>query len=805
MDAAAVLQPGTQISLRGERWTILASTHHFDCTSLRVAGSGRTNGGAIKTFLLPFDRIRPAAAASHPKLVGRRRWIHEFRRILSSCHPFGGLDVAATASLDLLPFQLEPALAMLRHGKLRLLIADEVGLGKTIQAGMILAQLASDHTDTRALVITPAGLRAQWRDELRCRFTLETTLADAAWLADTARCLPSHINPWSLPGIFVTSIDLVKRPEVLRSIEEVVWDAVVIDEAHGLGAATARLAAADALARRSRRVVLMTATPPYGDPAQMEALTSVGRLHEQEPVTIFRRTRREAGLSLTRRSVLLPVRISAVERRLHRALDAYAAAVWRECERRGDPRGRLATIVLRKRALSAPQSLALSLRRRLTLLSATAGELAEESQRALPWDDEGSLPDSVPDSVIGARGLENRTHECDWLQRLVALSEGASKADSKLRCLRRLLRRLREPVIVFTEYRDTLAYLAAQLAEHVPQVLHGGMSVAERDEVRRAFADSGTLLLATDAASEGLNLHHRCRVIVQFELPWTPMRLEQRCGRVDRLGQQSRVHEILLVARHTAERLVLAPLFTRIRNAAAAGDFAAGALSEIRIAEMLTKPRGEIAAPTPTAIWTSTRLLTEAQAEAVRLDELRRLALPSRVSSHPSTTPLLWSRQSPNRATLLVRSSLETTDGWVLATDLLAVCVNFELRREISDRAGAAALASELVHQHRELIWTAVERQLQPSPRADSARADAVHHALAAREQQMHIGLPSAATHLVQAGLFDRRTVIESERRRRVSTELGHEAEHRLTEYAKRLCRTRLGIVGILLGNGPPR
>ena len=182
------------------------------------------------------------------------------------------------------------------------------------------------------------------------------------------------------------------------------------------------------------------------------------------------------------------------------------------------------------------------------------------------------LDDGPPDSAIGASGLSDVALERACLEGIRTVAERAARDESKLALLRRFLSRTAEPMIIFTEYRDTLMQLAGMVSRLRPVLqLHGGMTPGERASVQRAFNESGTVLLATDAASEGLNLHERCRLVVHFELPWTPARLEQRTGRVDRLGQARRVHEVLLVARHTSERLVLAPLLKRSRIAAARG------------------------------------------------------------------------------------------------------------------------------------------------------------------------------------------------------------------------------------------
>ena len=496
-------------------------------------------------------------------------WARRVFDALSRSRPFGSVGAASSARIDLLPFQFEPALAVLRHGWTRILIADEVGLGKTIQAALILSTLAALNHAFRGLVLAPAALVAQWASELAERFGLGVHRVDAGWLSTQSRTLPSEVNPWSLPGCYLASIDLLKRPEVLRPLEDVTWDIVVVDEAHGAAIGTARRAAADAIASRARRVVLMTATPPDGDPAQLAALLGIGGF--DDPIVQFRRTRADAGMRARRRTVMLHVRLSSAERRMHRSLDRYTASVWSGAGSNRDSPVRLTATLLRKRGLSSAASLASSVHRRIALL---AGAVPPETrQLSLPLGEDDDGLDDVADGALAAPGLEDAVKERTLLTRLENLAVAASRSESKIRILLRLIRRVRQPAIVFTEYRDTLWRLEAALrsAGHAPVLLHGGMSARERAEIVRLFNDKGGLLLATDAAAEGLNLHRRCRLVVHFELPWTPARLEQRTGRVDRLGQAGVVHEVILVARDTAERLVLLPLLRRLRTAASSG------------------------------------------------------------------------------------------------------------------------------------------------------------------------------------------------------------------------------------------
>ena len=234
--------------MRGRRWTIAGISRWHDCAALRLREIGRDRE---QTLLTPFDRPTPLVANPLPRVVRPRRWLHELDRALLELHPFGSFHAAARAPIRLLPYQLEPALAVLRDGATRLLVADGVGLGKTIQAGLLLLELAHRQESCRALVLAPAGLREQWLAELSARFGLTALLADTAWLRSLAAERPADVNPWSLPGIYIASHDLVKRPEVLRPLEDVAWDAVVVDEAHAATSGTDRRVAIHAIAGRS--------------------------------------------------------------------------------------------------------------------------------------------------------------------------------------------------------------------------------------------------------------------------------------------------------------------------------------------------------------------------------------------------------------------------------------------------------------------------------------------------------------------------------------------------------------------------
>ncbi len=554
------VSPGALVAVRGADWRVGACLDHDDCRELHLQAAD----GERRVLLWPFDRPHAAATRQPPRVVPLAAWAREVG-------PAAGRERDPRAPRaafrgDILPYQLAPAVAV-ASGTARVLLADEVGLGKTIQAGWILADLLAREPAARALVAVPAGLREQWISELRDRFGLTLERVDAAWLRSAVAARPADVSPWAAPGAYLGSIDFLKRPDIAQALAGVLWDLLVVDEAHTAAAPTDRHAALSSIASGARRLVLITATPYSGDTAGFASLLALGAAAGDAPPLMFRRSRVDVDDRRRRRHRFTTVRIGRLEARLQRLLERYTRQVWSD-DWRGAPDGadgaRLAMTILRKRALSSPAAALRSLVRRQELLR---GAAPAPRQLSL-FDDDGDGDEALPDAALATPGLADAGLESRWLAALVAAAERAVAVDSKRRLLLRLARRTRrDAMIVFTEYRDTLRDLAGVLPDALQ--LHGGLAGAERAAVQRAFNERGGVLLATDAAAEGLNLQRRCRLLVNYELPWNPARLEQRIGRVDRIGQRRTVHAISLVARDTAEDLVVAALARRLARVAA--------------------------------------------------------------------------------------------------------------------------------------------------------------------------------------------------------------------------------------------
>jgi superfamily II DNA or RNA helicase len=751
---ASVPRRGDVVRIRDQRWTV-AETLPFDTTTvLTVVGSDRTNRGSRARYLLPFEPFERLPSINTTRVVSRRRWRHLARTALAEATPaIDSLRAAATADVAILPYQLEPALAVAGGRTARILIADEVGLGKTIQAGLIIAETLARRGDAHVLVLCPAGLREQWRGELSGRFHVAPVVLDSAAL----RRLPiaDGANPWAVHSLVLTSTDYIKRPEVLRALEPVVWDLLVVDEAHGIAGATDRHDAAALLARRARVVVLLSATPHSGDEATFARLTSIGDLEHSFPLCVFRRTRGDVSISGTRRTRWLRVRPTDVESQMHRALMAYVRRVWRKP---AFAAARLAMIILTRRACSCASSLARTLERRLALLDAFPSA-----------DDQLDLPlhlfsenDDEPDADVGAPGLTDRTAERRTLETILALARRAAAEESKIRCLERLLRRSDEPAIVFTEYRDTLGALRRRLASLEPCVLHGGLTAAERSGAIQEFTSGARrVLLATDAASEGLNLQRRCRLVIHLEVPWTPTRIEQRVGRVDRIGQSRIVHQLHLVGRDTVEETRVVRLAQRRSRIASAFDgISRNSLSDRESAEyvvggsMLPRPPASSALSGVTAA----DLRDRASAEAARLVTARQLRPPDAFDTPAQVRPFVTCRRRtpPELVCWALWVALADPEGRLLWETLVGVSGQpgwiRQRSRETTVRLVDASwrpVQEAVAIQHGPAAH-AVSDPLRASTALAFEREQAIAREIAQQDARM-------AAHLLQPGLFDRR------------------------------------------------
>jgi hypothetical protein len=486
---------------------------------------------------------------------------------------------------------------------------------------------------------------------------------------------------------------------------------------------------------------------------------------------MFRRSCQDVGDDRRRRHRFIRVRLTGAEQRLQRLLERYCREIWTHAH---SPEARLAAIVLRKRALSSSAALMRSLRRRQRLLASAGASAVQLTLFGADTDDE----DDEPGGVLGTPGLQDAAREHRWLERLVAAADRASPSDSKLQFLRRLLRRARgEAAVVFTEFRDTLADIGREFPSALR--LHGGMSVSERDDVQARFNRDGGWLFATDAAAHGLNLHHRCRLVVSFELPWNPARLEQRIGRVDRIGQTKVVHAATLVARDTAEDFVIANVARRLARVARTlgpNDRLASFLNDARVAGMAIAgdeiPDAEMGDDTARC-----PVPDEALTEAARLSRVRKTSETS--IRHQNLVAV-----SASRPTEGLEPGLIATVQWTLRDGLgrMAACrtLFFQapgpvLNQVRADRA--SSIAAEVIANYGELLGQRARAEMHALRDVYLVEHRRAVDASLAREIEI---LEDTPTDERQPGLFDRRPYDDTGLPRSADAELRDEASGRI-------------------------
>lgn len=488
------------------------------------------------------------------------------------------------------PYQFAPLARLLADPRRSLLIADDVGLGKTIEAGICLLELIARGVGKRILLVVPPGLIPQWIDEMWEKFGLEFRPIENSASLDRAQTAVSEgIQPWAYFDRVVTSVEYLKRRDVHAAALAQPWDAIVVDEAHYLAESgtpanpysTARAKLGPKLRAAARSLILLTATPHNG---YRHSFRSLLELVEPTDATLHGRTediQRRVARSMIRRlkhqiaktapdggtvpafPVRLPVQrievrgLSDEEREIFALVSSYctktiaAAAGSEEADLVS-----FAMQIVKKRMLSSRAALRQTIKNRLEALESRKQD--DPPGRAEVRELQGDLPlaeasaERIAVRIVRSaisRDAKRRESERKQLKAVEKLIDRvADRPDPKITALiedlvRDVLVVPGEKAIVFTEYRDTLVALREAFANH-PQLknafveLTGGLSPSQRKARIAKFHEPGCrLLLATDAASEGLNLQKNCYRLYHVELPWNPNRLEQRNGRIDRHGQ----------------------------------------------------------------------------------------------------------------------------------------------------------------------------------------------------------------------------------------------------------------------------
>jgi hypothetical protein len=588
------LRPGIRVRARGLTWDVLEVDGAADRQRLGLRCVEGDMAGLEWQIHVPPEPVQLVDEAFDPKSPAPLSLWHLMHRARLLNQLPGGISFVARepGRVRVEPYQLVPLMRALDMPRPRLLLADGVGLGKTIQAGMIAAELIARRRAQRILIVAPSGpLLWQWEQETRLRFGLKFTLVtSAAELWDVRRAHELGANPFDAISLCITALDFAKQDHILEELERSTWDLVIIDEAHhcvGFGSHmsqenTYRRRLAEVLARRADGLLLLTATPHDGHDAHFASLIAlldpslvdgaggfVGRDYRRHVIrrmkAHIRDPRTGAPLFRPRHVVHVKVDVAGAEhevvREFHRALSAFVVPRLR---RRPGADDALAFVSLLKRSVSTISACLETLRVVIERLTRNeSGEIETkaarlERARALrAWRRHaarfGSLSatDQANQEALEIESMAEalRAEPDSEPARLIRLGVAAEAHDPKLSAIILEVRLIRSGfpranILIYTEYTDS--QVAAAHALRIARGIEGEvLSIGGQDDDRaRAAAASrfaefdGLILISTDSLAEGLNLHKHCHHLIHLDLPYNPNRLEQRNGRIDRYGQQ---------------------------------------------------------------------------------------------------------------------------------------------------------------------------------------------------------------------------------------------------------------------------
>jgi len=526
-------------------------------------------------------------------------------------HQFDPMLAVSVSQVDPLPHQIE---AVYHHAlqmpRMRFLIADDAGAGKTIMAGLILKELQQRGLVERVLVVAPGHLKYQWQREMKERFNTPFKLINrqvvrANW----------GENVWDEHPRAIASIDFLKQDDIKETLRASRWDLVIVDEAHKMSAyiyqtkegekvdKTQRYRVGEVLSEQSEHMLFLSATPHKGDEEHFRLFLDLLRpgffakkelleesVERQENPLFIRRLKEDMKtfdgepLFPPRHVQTARFRLTQEEMRLYNEVTSYIKNYYDQAK---DHRHiAFAMVILQRRLTSSVHAILSSLERRQRKLQEylkypdkirereeeyrEVTVLTEEEIEDLSEEERDEVERKLEEITI-ARNIDDVKREVTQLKGLVEQAERVreQEIESKLQKLRdEVLAQLEgRKLLIFTEHKDTLWYLEEKLKEwgYTVTLIHGGMHLDARIEAEKEFKHASQIMVATEAAGEGINLQF-CSLMVNYDIPWNPNRLEQRMGRIHRYGQDREVYIWNLIAQDTREGQILEKLFNKLKQ-----------------------------------------------------------------------------------------------------------------------------------------------------------------------------------------------------------------------------------------------
>lgn len=619
------IKPGIIVNMRNRLWRV----DEFDGIEV-VATPITGDSNDQRVFLadvenITEERFEKINAELPGDLSAQRLLLRAYQfDLIHGSAPFLSLHRSSVVPYN---YQMVPLVLALEKPNARMLIGDDVGLGKTVEAGLIISELIQRGKIKRVVFLTPANLKQQWKEALDYFFHIKATIIDSFSRKEFEKELPAGANPWQYFQFVIASVDYAKYPDIKQQIQEQPWDLLLVDEIHLCARPHSNVKASKQqkryelvkdLSKKIDNVLFLTATPHNG---YSDSFASILEMINPEIVrysgngsitfdksnaryNVIQRNRKKLEAwyekqgkkspfpQRDQKEVVIDPKPNGKLIQLLDAVERYGDFILKSAKEKDSKKVRnianWVAIHLQKRAISSPYAVLKSLENRIATIENKVDSLSESEEETLEnyvydlFSDDERISEEMASLRLDFEALSQ--DEITELKRIIEFGETLTpKDDEKLQKLKNdILPELiaKDPkVILFTKYKDTLDYLEKNLKTKDFEifVMHGDMSLNARTEIFGKFDRAKkAILIATDVISEGLNLQRLASNVVHYELPWNPNRLEQRNGRVDRIGQKRDIVNIrTLVVDKSMDKEILDLLLEKQRTIEMDRDYAA--------------------------------------------------------------------------------------------------------------------------------------------------------------------------------------------------------------------------------------
>ncbi len=533
---------------------------------------------------------------------GRRFILKSESFILKLAHTYNKILSLSNSRTRILAHQVESTHRIVNSLRQRFLIADEVGLGKTIEAGLVIKEMIYKQGYTRILIVCPASLMFQWQNEMDSKFNEKFIIMDRKVLRKAGKAAGENGNPWKVHHKVICSLDFIKNKNFEEDLTICSWDAVIFDEAHRLrrdvNTSTLAYNMAEIISTKTKSLLLLSATPFRGKLEELYFLiglidkntlgpfqsfynefcldgADLSGLKRKLDQVVIRRTKNDVGGFTKRFARTIRFELYPDERALYDETTRYVAEEFNRAMQSENRAVGFVMTVFQKLLDSSSHALYIALSKRTARLKDLLDRAEAGHQQMVVFNngifDKNDMSEfeeiQESDDLTVRRTIDELKMEILTLEKLVAIASGIEvnkKGEKLIRLIRDLRRKGHKKFLIFTQFRTTQDYIKDILTEFSVVVFNGSMNRDQKEEAILQFRDDIEVLIATEAGGEGRNMQF-CDVLINYDLPWSPLKIEQRIGRIHRFGQPNDVHIYNFSTRGTVAERVLEVLTDKLK------------------------------------------------------------------------------------------------------------------------------------------------------------------------------------------------------------------------------------------------